>query len=431
MATRLKNLRINEVSSVDRGAGKGVQILLMKRDFSDDERKSLAASGEAMPDGSFPIRNGKDLENAIHAIGRAKDPAKAKTHIKTRARALGMSDKLPETWSKSMKISKTAAILKDLSEATGSAISFDEAHGGIEAQEYAEGMLEEIQEAMQALCTSVRSIMCDDDLSDKQDALEETFSQFKEHVQGIVPEDEEDEITKAAHAAIFGKAKPMTPEEEKKRKEEEAKRAEKDKKMEKRFAELEHENAILKMSSKHKDYMDSADMKDDEKAKFMAKSPAERDDHMKENPVEKRLPESIRKALDQAAADRETVRKLQEKDEISTFAKRATDIGLTEAHGETLRKAHGGDAAAFGEIEKIIKGLTAQVRTGKVFAEFGTAIGKTGTTAYDELIAKRDELRKSLPSLSTAQAFAKVYEDPSNRDLVKAYKAEQKRERAA
>jgi hypothetical protein len=32
---------------------------------------------------------------------------------------------------------------------------------------------------------------------------------------------------------------------------------------------------------------------------------------------------------------------------------------------------------------------------------------------------KTAELRKAKPSLSEAQAFAKVYEDPANRDLVK------------
>jgi hypothetical protein len=69
-----------------------------KRDFSDDQRKDLADQGKAMPDGSFPIVNGKDLENAIHAVGRAKDYEKAKQHIIARARALGMTDKLPEDW---------------------------------------------------------------------------------------------------------------------------------------------------------------------------------------------------------------------------------------------------------------------------------------------------------------------------------------------
>lgn len=59
--------------------------------FSAKQRRSLAKEGVAMPDGSFPIRNRSDLMNALHAIGRAKDRAKAVAHIKARAKALGLS----------------------------------------------------------------------------------------------------------------------------------------------------------------------------------------------------------------------------------------------------------------------------------------------------------------------------------------------------
>lgn len=71
-----------------------------KREFNQGQRDRMAESGAAMEDGSFPIANTEDLANAIHAIGRAKDPAKARAHIIARARALGMTDKLPEDWVK-------------------------------------------------------------------------------------------------------------------------------------------------------------------------------------------------------------------------------------------------------------------------------------------------------------------------------------------
>jgi hypothetical protein len=71
---------------------------LEKKTFTAEERKKLAESGEAMKDGSFPIQNGKDLADAIKAFGRAKDKAAVKAHIKTRAKALGLEDKIPETW---------------------------------------------------------------------------------------------------------------------------------------------------------------------------------------------------------------------------------------------------------------------------------------------------------------------------------------------
>jgi hypothetical protein len=76
---------------------------LTKREFSADERKKSAESGHALPDGSFPIENVSDLENAIKAYGRAKDKAKAKSHIEARAKALGASDKLPEDWGKTVQ----------------------------------------------------------------------------------------------------------------------------------------------------------------------------------------------------------------------------------------------------------------------------------------------------------------------------------------
>jgi len=69
-----------------------------ERDFDTDTRAKLAKSGAALPDGSFPIQNKKDLENAIKAIGRASNPAAAKAHIKTRAKALDCTDCIPDTW---------------------------------------------------------------------------------------------------------------------------------------------------------------------------------------------------------------------------------------------------------------------------------------------------------------------------------------------
>jgi hypothetical protein len=74
-----------------------------KRDFSDEERKKAAESGEALPDGSYPIKTVGDLENAIDAFGRAKDPAKVKAHIIARAKALGATAKLPDSWGVSQK----------------------------------------------------------------------------------------------------------------------------------------------------------------------------------------------------------------------------------------------------------------------------------------------------------------------------------------
>lgn len=66
--------------------------------FSKDKRDKLAKEGKAMPDGSYPIEGEQDLKNAIQAIGRAKNPAATKAHIKKRAKALGLTNLIPEGW---------------------------------------------------------------------------------------------------------------------------------------------------------------------------------------------------------------------------------------------------------------------------------------------------------------------------------------------
>jgi len=75
-----------------------MKAFLIERKFTADQRKAAAKSGSAMPDGSYPIENKTDLENAVRAIGRAKNPAAVKAHIKKRAAALGASASLPDDW---------------------------------------------------------------------------------------------------------------------------------------------------------------------------------------------------------------------------------------------------------------------------------------------------------------------------------------------
>ena len=65
--------------------------------YSDEERRELADKGFALSDGSFPIKDLKDLKNAIQAYGRAKDQARAAKFIVKRAKALGAEDLIPDT----------------------------------------------------------------------------------------------------------------------------------------------------------------------------------------------------------------------------------------------------------------------------------------------------------------------------------------------
>ena len=58
----------------------------------------MAEAGNAMPDGSYPIGNKKDLMNAIRSWGRGGSDPKVKSHIKRRAKELGAEDMIPENW---------------------------------------------------------------------------------------------------------------------------------------------------------------------------------------------------------------------------------------------------------------------------------------------------------------------------------------------
>ena len=83
--------------------GKADEPEVEKREFTDAERAEAADAGQAMPDGSYPIKTVKDLKNAIQSYGRAKDPAKVKAHIMARAKALGKESMIPENWSKAIE----------------------------------------------------------------------------------------------------------------------------------------------------------------------------------------------------------------------------------------------------------------------------------------------------------------------------------------
>jgi hypothetical protein len=94
---------------------KSVDTELAKREFTTEERESAAEEGQAMPDGSYPIKNRADLKNAIQAYGRAKDPQKVKEHIMARARALGAENLIPDNWksvTKAAEVSEEEQVAK-------------------------------------------------------------------------------------------------------------------------------------------------------------------------------------------------------------------------------------------------------------------------------------------------------------------------------
>jgi ATP-dependent protease ClpP protease subunit len=67
--------------------------------YNADDRKRMATDGHAMPDGSYPIADAEDLDNAIRAVGRGgSDHDAIRRHIIARAQALGLSSRIPDNW---------------------------------------------------------------------------------------------------------------------------------------------------------------------------------------------------------------------------------------------------------------------------------------------------------------------------------------------
>ena len=71
--------------------------------YTADELKDMAAKGQAMKnasgDPSYPIKDADDLDKAVKAVGRGgADHDAIRQHIMARAKALGLSSKIPDSW---------------------------------------------------------------------------------------------------------------------------------------------------------------------------------------------------------------------------------------------------------------------------------------------------------------------------------------------
>lgn len=460
-----------------------------KREFSAAERRSAAAAGHAMSGGGYPINNDTDLHNAVQAIGRAKNPGKTRSHIRRQAQRLGRTDMIPESWGKRYRkaLLKTARYLGQIAVLTKNAMSFDEILDDMASTDTAEGVIEAVRDACHALKDSIESIAECDDLTpdDRASAITESFGQFMDHLSGIAPGN----ITKIfkrgvksmglkkqlrktytsvpAHDATppttdrdakrsgqeseeltegkTGVSTATTPPESKKKMKKMLKKALK--KSQRQIGMWEtRTKSLLTMEKAAKDYMDDpdSDMDEDKKMKFLDMSPKDRAKFMKDNPLatlaQKRmaaLPEPVRKELEAGRVANEQVAKMAEETDVQAFAKRATDAGQSADFGGHLRvlaKGMGTEEErmkAFDEVMKVLVAQGEQIRTGTLFKEFGSGKIVEGS-AEAQLLGKRDELLAEVNKsggkrMTPEQAFAKVYEDPMNVELVRQYKTEQRR----
>jgi hypothetical protein len=67
---------------------------------SAEDRRKAESKGQAMPGGRYPVRNKADLQKAIHAVGRSTKTSHStvRRFIILRAKALGLSSMIPDTW---------------------------------------------------------------------------------------------------------------------------------------------------------------------------------------------------------------------------------------------------------------------------------------------------------------------------------------------
>jgi ATP-dependent protease ClpP protease subunit len=67
--------------------------------YKQADRDDMAQSGQAMKDGSYPIKDAEDLAAAIKAVGRGNaDHDDIRKHIIERAAALKLSSQIPDNW---------------------------------------------------------------------------------------------------------------------------------------------------------------------------------------------------------------------------------------------------------------------------------------------------------------------------------------------
>lgn len=84
----------------------------LRAKYNQDDRDTMAKAGEAMHDGSYPIKDEDDLKNAIRAVGRGGASHNAiRAHIIARAKALELSNLIPENWADdgSLKTARSAS----------------------------------------------------------------------------------------------------------------------------------------------------------------------------------------------------------------------------------------------------------------------------------------------------------------------------------
>lgn len=420
--------------------------------------------------------------------GKNNSHAAIRAHIKTRAKSLGLSSEIPDDWTakvqkkltlwhdadgkltvehdttpgKSMRKAMCEAITKagiTLTDPDGDegAQLFDSVLG---AETLTQKFWDDFYKGTNALQQSLLSIIKDDDVAEKSGMIDTSLKEFATYIGEILPGEVGKALAAGVAATIAGGARttdqgdtmsdslkkalglPAT-----------ATEAEMLKAME--DLNTLNKSLVAPLSIEQAAYMAKmatpAEQLDFQKADSKArdaKMKAEPKDDPKEDDVEKAIKAGdafrtldgghmilkskvgaeqfvILKSMDDGRrSDRALIAKNEDDKIAKAYEDQAVDLGFAKAFAPTLRKALNGDVDAQGLLAKEIKAMRAQIEKGGLFTERGGLGTDAPGSAGAELVAKAQAFQTANPGKSYEQAYAAVYKDRGNAEIVKRYKAE-------
>lgn len=475
----MAKFKLSAIAAVDSPAQKGARAVIMKRDdadgmylakaddaaalpdgveeylkrsFTHDQRDQAASTGAAMPDGSFPINTRADLENAIRAIGRAKDPAKAKSHIIARARALDATSILPTDWKVGkfiggdlvIEIARVAPrVLPDLIDNVIKVEEYEAEVAKIEDAKVRKSTMGAMTLAKTALVASAWSIVDAASPEDMASLLRKNFEEYKDHALGLVAGVEPGtKVAKAGEESMALKdiAKSLGLAET-------ATEAEIQTQVTKNAADLAKANTIASLTGTQHLYYEKSAMSDTDKAAFLLMKSDARDAVIKAKPMPKTKEDddadsngddcikvdgnTLRKrdigdaAFAVLKSQQTRIEKAEETAAITNITKRVEPLKFVIAKADDTaamlyRIGKGTSTAEDAKsVETLLKSANEICSKSEVItAEFGKRGGEGGfAKAADEINSRAQELRKKDSKLTMEKARDQVRQ--SDADLAK------------
>jgi hypothetical protein len=362
----LEKLRVREISAVDRGAGEGVKVMLMKRDDpkSTENRTMTKSFTEVVKTmlGFGKASVADEIANANDALAKSIDSILGDSALDATAKSTAIAKSFDQH-AGHLNGTIPAAIEKALSDA------------GLSASDFTKGTPDMTIDYKKAL--------------------------------GLPADATDDQVTKALETQAAD-AKALIV----------AKRELAIAKMSDKHTGFMN-NAKAKLPSGGKESF--ADMSAKERDDHMSKNPIDPED-ADEDTQKRDADFAKRMAADPVVIDlRKRVDDMTKREQITEVRKAWGTAGLTEPQMDVVQKAWEAstDKAPIEAMVKQLAAANAQAREAGIFKEFGGSGGNVGATPHDEIMAKAHELRKAKPELTIEQAYAKAYEDPANREIAK------------